>query len=121
MAASPAGPSYSLGFWADWTFCPTRYFGRRGYDRYWDTGRNLARTRRFAVPRGIVTTDTRGLTRDRWGKPNEVFRTLARDTRTLTMRKGANRLQFAWSGTLIDPTSLELLPLAKARKISVKT
>ncbi len=66
------------GFWADWTFCPTRYFGRPGYTRYWDTGRNLARTRRFAVPRGIVTSDTRGLSRDRWGKPNDVFETLIR-------------------------------------------
>lgn len=66
------------GFWADWTFCPTRYFGRRGYHHYWDSGRSLARTRRFAVPRGIVTTDTRGLTRDRWGKPNEVHDVLVR-------------------------------------------
>lgn len=68
-------------YWSDWTFCPTRYFGRRGYDRYWDTGQELARTRRFAVPRGIVTTDTRGLTRDRWGKPNELLETLQRNPR----------------------------------------
>jgi len=50
---------------------------------------------------------------------NEADLTLARDTRALTMRRGANRLQFAWSGTLIDPTSLDLVPLAQAGKISV--
>ncbi|MCH7666808.1 MAG: FecR domain-containing protein [Acidobacteria bacterium] len=66
------------GYWSDWTFCPTRYFGRRGYDRYWDTGSNLGRERRFAVPRGIVTTDTRGLGPERWGKPSEALDTLLR-------------------------------------------
>ncbi len=50
---------------------------------------------------------------------NSADLTLARDTRSITMRKGLNRLQFAWSGTLIDPTSLELVPLAKAGKVSV--
>ncbi|MCP4204915.1 MAG: hypothetical protein GY769_23650 [bacterium] len=71
-----AGGDWS--YWADWTFCPTRYFGRRGYDRYWNSGRNLARERRFAVPRGIVTTDTRGLGPDRWGKPTEAMNTLVK-------------------------------------------
>jgi hypothetical protein len=66
------------GYWTDWTFCPTRYFGRRGYDRYWNSGRNMARQRRFAVPRGIVTTDTRGLGPERWGKPTEVLDTLVK-------------------------------------------
>lgn len=37
--------------------------------------------------------------------------TLVRESRTLTMRKGLNRLQFSWAGTLIDPTSLELTPV----------
>jgi hypothetical protein len=50
---------------------------------------------------------------------NSADLTLARDTRSITMRKGANRLQFAWSGTLIDPTSLELIPLGKAGKANV--
>lgn len=66
------------GYWADWTFCPTRYFGRRGYDRYWESGRSLERERRFAVPRGIVTTDTRGLGPDSWGKPSEALDRLIR-------------------------------------------
>lgn len=43
---------------------------------------------------------------------NSADLTLVRDTRTLTMRKGQNRLQYSWAGTLIDPTSLELSPRA---------
>ena len=50
---------------------------------------------------------------------NSADLTLARDIRSLTMRKGANRLQFAWSGTLIDPTSLEMIPLSQARDIQL--
>ena len=52
---------------------------------------------------------------------NSADLTLARDIRSLTMRKGPNRLQFAWSGTLIDPTSLEMLPLSQAREIQLRS
>lgn len=52
---------------------------------------------------------------------NSADLTLARDIRTLTMRKGPNRLQFAWTGTLIDPTSLEMLPLDLARDIQLQS
>lgn len=34
--------------------------------------------------------------------------TLVRETRRLAFRKGLNPIQFAWSNTLIDPTSVEL-------------
>ena len=51
---------------------------------------------------------------------NSADLTLARDIRSLTMKKGQNRLQFSWAGTLIDPTSLELLPLADARTVQVQ-
>ncbi|MDF1536986.1 MAG: hypothetical protein P1S46_10910, partial [bacterium] len=51
---------------------------------------------------------------------NSADLTLARDIRSLTMKKGPNRLQFSWAGTLIDPTSLEMLPLAEARNIQVQ-
>jgi hypothetical protein len=51
---------------------------------------------------------------------NSADLTLARDIRALTMKKGPNRLQFAWSGTLIDPTSLEMLPLGEAGRIQVQ-
>jgi len=52
---------------------------------------------------------------------NSADLTLARDIRSLTMRKGPNRLQFSWAGTLIDPTSLEMLPLSDARKINIQS
>lgn len=38
----------------------------------------------------------------------EVDLTLVRERRVLTFKKGLNRLEFSWAGTLIDPTSLEL-------------
>ena len=50
---------------------------------------------------------------------NSADLTLARETRALTLRRGVNRLQFSWSNTLIDPTSLEMLPMAHADKIDV--
>ena len=34
--------------------------------------------------------------------------TLVRETRTISLKKGVNPLQFSWAGTLIDPTSLQL-------------
>ena len=52
---------------------------------------------------------------------NSADLTLARDIRSLTMKEGPNRLQFSWSGTLIDPTSLEMFPLSEARKIQVQS
>ena len=52
---------------------------------------------------------------------NSADITLARDIRSLTMKKGSNRLQFSWAGTLIDPTSLEMLPLAQARSIDLQS
>jgi hypothetical protein len=37
---------------------------------------------------------------------NSADLTLVREVRTLTLREGDNKLSFAWSGTLIDPTSV---------------
>ena len=45
--------------------------------------------------------------------------TLVRETRALTLAKGQNRLQFSWANTLIDPTSLEMLPKAGTPGIEV--
>ncbi|MHC5082210.1 MAG: hypothetical protein ACYTHN_24665, partial [Planctomycetota bacterium] len=39
---------------------------------------------------------------------NSADLTLVKEVRTLTLKKGDNRLSFAWSGTLIDPTSVSL-------------
>lgn len=49
---------------------------------------------------------------------NSADLTLVRDRRTLTLRPGENRLQFAWANTLIDPTSLELNFLAHRDRIA---
>lgn len=38
---------------------------------------------------------------------NSVDLTLVTERRTLTFRKGINRLEFSWANTLIDPTSVE--------------
>jgi len=45
--------------------------------------------------------------------------TLVKETRYLTFKRGANRLQFAWTNTLIDPTSIELRPLERVGEIEV--
>jgi hypothetical protein len=45
--------------------------------------------------------------------------TLVRDSRALTLKEGQNRLQFSWAGTLIDPTSLSMLPKAQADRIDI--
>ena len=37
--------------------------------------------------------------------------TLVRERRTLTLKQGLNRIQFEWHGTLIDPTSVNMMPL----------
>jgi hypothetical protein len=50
---------------------------------------------------------------------NSADLTLVRDSRALTVKEGENSLQFSWANTLIDPTSLEMLPLADADKIDI--
>jgi hypothetical protein len=50
---------------------------------------------------------------------NSADLTLARESRSLTVDKGKNKLQFSWENTLIDPTSLEMLPKADADKINI--
>ena len=50
---------------------------------------------------------------------NSADLTLVRDGRSLTLKEGANKLQFSWANTLIDPTSLSMLPKAHADKIDI--
>ena len=45
--------------------------------------------------------------------------TLVKETRFITLKKGANRLQFSWANTLIDPTSVEFRPLEHAGEIEL--
>ncbi len=50
---------------------------------------------------------------------NSADMTLVRESRDLTLKGGQNKLQFSWVNTLIDPTSLEMLPKANADKIDI--
>ena len=50
---------------------------------------------------------------------NSADMTLVRESRALTLKNGENKLQFSWANTLIDPTSLEMLPRANADKIDI--
>ncbi len=50
---------------------------------------------------------------------NSADITLVRDSRTLTMSKGENTLQFSWANTLIDPTSIEIFANTMADKINI--
>jgi len=50
---------------------------------------------------------------------NSADLTLVRESRALTLKTGKNKLQFSWANTLIDPTSLEMLPKADADKINI--
>jgi hypothetical protein len=50
---------------------------------------------------------------------NSADMTLVRESRALTLKKGGNSLQFSWENTLIDPTSLEMLPKASAGEVDI--
>ena len=50
---------------------------------------------------------------------NSADLTLVRESRSLTLKKGLNKLQFSWANTLIDPTSLEMIAKARAQHIDV--
>jgi len=50
---------------------------------------------------------------------NSADLTLVRESRALTVKEGQNKLQFSWADTLIDPTSLAMLPKADAEKIDI--
>jgi hypothetical protein len=51
---------------------------------------------------------------------NSADLTLVRESRSLTLKKGLNRLQFSWANTLIDPTSLEMLPKMYGKSIDIQ-
>ncbi|HSV26376.1 MAG TPA: DUF4139 domain-containing protein [Sedimentisphaerales bacterium] len=50
---------------------------------------------------------------------NSADLTLVRESRGLTLKEGENSLQFSWENTLIDPTSLSMMPLASADCIRI--
>ena len=50
---------------------------------------------------------------------NSADITLVKETRSITLKRGINRLQFSWAGTLIDPSSVEFRPLSHTGEIEV--
>ncbi len=50
---------------------------------------------------------------------NSADLTLVSESRFLTLKQGLNKLQFSWANTLIDPTSLETIPLQQADQIDI--
>jgi hypothetical protein len=50
---------------------------------------------------------------------NSADLTMVKETRTLVLRKGLNRLEFSWANTLIDPTSVEFRALTHADAVEV--
>lgn len=50
---------------------------------------------------------------------NSADLTLVQESRALTLKTGLNKLQFSWANTLIDPTSIEMIPLAHNDKIDI--
>lgn len=72
-----AGGSYH--HYRDWVFCDLSYFRRhhhrRDFHHHLRHGHALERVHRGdVVPRGIITTDTRGLRPDRWDDPQRALR-----------------------------------------------
>ena len=51
---------------------------------------------------------------------NSADLTLVKETRVLTFRKGINKLEFSWAGTLIDPTSVEFRTLTHTDEVEVQ-
>ena len=45
--------------------------------------------------------------------------TLVKETRSVTLKRGVNQLQFSWANTLIDPSSVEFRALKHADKIEL--
>ncbi|HEX3133536.1 MAG TPA: hypothetical protein VHX44_08120 [Planctomycetota bacterium] len=66
---------------------------------------------------GLVTVPERDVVR--MTIYNAVDLTLVQEARTLILKKGLNRIQYQWAGTLIDATSLELRCLDQAAKVEI--
>jgi len=67
----------SWGFYADWNFSLTVRVFDRSPDRWRHSGFHLARTEGGDLDRGVLTTDTAALPRERWARPRELVDTLA--------------------------------------------
>lgn len=63
------------GGWDDWNFVDINHIGRRDQHAYSRKGRDIKDQLRD-LQRGIITTDTRGVTPERWKNPGSVLRVL---------------------------------------------
>ncbi len=70
----------SWGSYNNWVFCPVRYVGYPHQYRYHDYGYRM-RGRVAKSPRGIITTDTRGLDSNRLRRPQQIQETLTENYR----------------------------------------
>lgn len=61
--------------WNRWNFVPYDHFGRRDQRRY-AVPVDRSNQGRMELPRGIITTDTKGIGPDKWKNPEAVMRTL---------------------------------------------
>jgi hypothetical protein len=68
----------SWGIYSDWAFLPSNRLLHRRNHSWRRTGGHLGRTESPDVPRGVLTTDTSGLPRERFERPEELVRDLER-------------------------------------------
>jgi hypothetical protein len=98
----------------DWCFTPYHRFGHRDQHRYIRSGRDMGREGE-RIARGIITTDTRGLTPGHWTSPDRVNRLLAYDEQgkkfeledvgPFVNREKERRLPDSWKPPLVDAGS----------------
>lgn len=50
---------------------------------------------------------------------NSADLTFVKERRHITLKRGANKIQFSWANTLIDPSSVEFRPLEHAAEVEV--
>lgn len=112
------------GSYSHWSFVDHRHFGGRDLHRHARSGRDLRDTRPGGPGRGVLTTDTRDLTPDRWGDPRGAQDVLTRRTalrRLVPSEPGVKGL--APSGELPDVTPFverrrELPPEVRTRVVT---
>src|SRR5262249_57425269 len=82
-------------FSPDWPCVGARHFGHRDLRRFVHRGGGDLQGRE--LPRGIITTDTRGITPGRWSHPDQAM--------NLLRHRGGDRGGLSGSGNLPDVTS----------------
>jgi len=80
--------------WHDWTFSTYERFGYRDSHRFLKTGAELERLGVFQteIPKGVITTETRGLTPNLWREPRRILATLESPHSSRPRASGLGRL-----------------------------